>query len=184
MKGSIFKHFEAFVAEHWGEEFWESILDRVQLETEGPFLGPAHYPDQDLLTIVGTTVAELGVPLPEALRLFGRFLFHKLEGEAPQFVSEAPDLLSFLQTVDGVIHVEVQKLSPEAYLPSIRCEPLGPGSMRMHYRSQRPFCQLFLGLVEGAAQRFDASLERFHESACTHRGDAQCTFEFHFQQAA
>jgi len=184
MKGSIFKHFESFVTDNWGEDFWEGILDQVTLETDGPFLGPENYPDGDLLTIVGTTIEELGVPLPDALRLFGRYLFAKLESDAPHFVSDSSDLLTFLQTIDGVIHVEVKKLSPEAYLPSIRCERLGDTGMRMHYQSDRQFCQLFLGLIEGAAERFESQLDSFEETTCTHQGDDQCTFDFQFKEAA
>ena len=184
MKGSIFKHFESFVSDNWGEEFWEGILDEVTLQTQGPFLGPENYPDADLLAIVGTTIGKLGVPLPDALQLFGRYLFAKLEQDAPEFVPEDMNLLDFLQTIDGVIHVEVKKLSPAAYLPSIRCEPIGEQGMRMHYQSERQFCQLFLGLIQGAAERFGSELDHFEETRCTHRGDEQCTFDFQFKKAA
>lgn len=184
MKGSIFKHFESFVVDHWGADFWEGILEQVSLQTSGPFLGPENYPDEDLLAIVGTTTHALNVPLPEALRLFGRYLFAQLEGDAPELVCEDQSLVEFLQIIDGVIHVEVKKLSPLAQPPRIACEPLPQGGLRMHYRSQRAFCQLFLGLIEGAAERFGSRVSSSQEIACTHRGAEQCTFDFQFQPAA
>lgn len=183
MKGSIFKHFEAFVSDNWGPEVYEEILDSVTLQTQGPFLGPDNYPDEDLLAIVGATIGKLGVPLPDALRAFGRYLFPKLAGDAPVFLEKIGDLKTFLQTVDGVIHVEVKKLAPEAYLPAIECEDPGGDRLVMHYESRRQLCQLFLGLVEGAGDKFGTSVG-WSESACTHKGDGRCTFEFDFGKAA
>ena len=179
MKGSIFKHFESFVTDNWGDELFDEILDGVELQTEGPFLGPGNYPDEDLLAIVAATIERLQIPLPDALRAFGKDLFGRLAADAPFSLEGVDDLKSFLQTVDGVIHVEVKKLAPDANLPRLQCEDTGPGRLTMQYRSDRQFCQLFLGLAEGAAERFATEL-RAVETTCTHRGDDCCTFEMEF----
>lgn len=183
MKGSIFKHFEDFVTDNWGIETYEEILSGLDLQTEGPFLGPGNYPDEDLLAIVGATIQKLGIPLPKALRVFGNYLFEKLAGDAPQFLEGTTDLKQFLLTVDQVIHVEVKKLFPEAYLPRLHYEDTGADALTVHYQSKRQFCQLFAGLVEGAAQRFGTPIA-WDESACTHTGAEQCTFHFRFSEAA
>ena len=183
MKGSIFKHFESFVCENFGQETFEEILEGVDLITDGPFLGPDNYPDEDLLAIVGATIDKLQIPLPDALRAFGKDLFGKLAAEAPVFLENVDDLKTFLQMVDGVIHVEVKKLSPEAYLPKLECIDTGEGTMTMKYMSERQLCQLFLGLVEGAAERFSTELGWDH-TACTHEGAPECTFEFNFSKAS
>lgn len=183
MKGAIFKHFEAFVSDNWGVEVYEEILDGLDLLTEGPFLGPGSYPDEDLLSIVGATIQKLGIPLPDALRVFGKYLFPKLAGDAPQFVEGQSDLKQFLMTVDGVIHVEVKKLFPDAYLPRLLYEDTADDQLTVHYQSKRQFCQLFVGLVEGAAERFSTPIA-WDETACSHTGSEQCTFEFRFSAAA
>ncbi len=183
MKGAIFKHFETFVTDNWGVEVYEEVLDGLDLITQGPFLGPGNYPDEDLLAIVGATIQKLGIPLPDALRVFGKYLFEKLAGDAPQFVEDKSDLKQFLMTVDGVIHVEVKKLFPEAYLPRLAYEDTGADQLTVHYHSKRQFCQLFVGLVEGAAESFSSPLD-WNETACSHSGAEQCTFEFRFSKAA
>jgi predicted hydrocarbon binding protein len=183
MKGSIFRHFESFVTDNWGVEFFEDILDGVDLLTEGSFLGPGDYPEEDLLAIVGATITKLDIPLPNVLRLFGKYLFPQLAGDAPVFLVGATDLRTFLQSVDTVIHVEVKKLWPQAYLPRVNCATKGETGMVIEYQSKRQMCQLFLGLVEGAVENFDTSVD-WDETTCTHRGDEVCTFQFNFKAAA
>ena len=39
MKGAIFKHFEAFVSDNWGEDFYEDVFDAVTLVTPELFEG-------------------------------------------------------------------------------------------------------------------------------------------------
>ena len=179
MKGTIFKHLEAYIVEVGGYESLELILEQVELESTRPFVGPLFYPDSDLLSIFGAACQHFSLEPGATLQSFGEFLFHRLAADSPHFLRGVDTVVEMLHQVDGVIHVEVKKLSPESYLPRLRCETLGEGKVLMTYQSDRKLCQLFVGLARGAAQHFRQTM-RETELACMHRQDEECRFEFEF----
>lgn len=183
MKGVIFKHFEAFVCENFGEAVFEEILETAQLQTEGPFVGPETYPDADLFAMVGVATEKLGISVPDAVHAFGKDLYARLAKAVPMFVDDADDLKSFVKTIHSVIHVEVKKLFPGAETPHFHYEDTGPGRLVLHYTSSRKLCPLVRGLLEGAAESFGETLS-LEETQCMHHGASSCVFELEFGVAA
>ncbi|MEZ6017293.1 MAG: heme NO-binding domain-containing protein [Planctomycetota bacterium] len=183
MKGVIFKQFEAFIVERFGDQVFEQILDRTTLETQGPFVGPATYPDSDLFALVATAIEMAGLELDAALFAFGDFLYERLAASIPGIVAAHSDVRSLLLALDRVIHVEVRKLMTDAETPRIACEETGPDSLRVTYRSSRKLCPLFLGLLNAAARSFGQRVQH-DELACMHRGADACVFELRFSSAA
>ena len=179
MKGIIFKHFESFIVDSFGDEVFEEVLEETQLQTAGPFVGPNTYPDADLFALVGTAIGKLGIPLNDALHAFGTYLFSHLAAAAPVFVESAPDLRSFLLTIHSVIHVEVRKLFPGAETPHFSYEEPAEDQLVMHCTSARNLCPLVRGLLEGAAKSFGETIV-CTETACVHDGADRCTFELEF----
>ena len=174
MKGVVFKHFESFVVDSFGEELYETVLGEAELGSDGVFLGPETYPDADLFALVGKVLEKTGLELPAALQAFGRFLFDALADGAPVYL-EGHDLRSFLESVDSVIHVEVRKLFPDAETPEIEFQDAGPATFVMRYRSSRQLCHLFRGLLEGSAARFGEKID-YRESDCMLHGADACEF--------
>lgn len=183
MKGVIFKHFESFVGDTFGEETFEEVLESTELETVEPFVGPGTYPDADLFALVGTAIGKLGIPLNDALYAFGTYLFGKLAEPVPMFVNTEVGLKPFLLSIHSVIHVEVKKLFPGAETPHFAYEDPGDGRLVMHYTSQRRLCPLFRGLLDGAASHFNEDV-KCTETACMHDGAEHCTFELSFAEFA
>ena len=183
MKGVIFNLFEDFVCEGFGDDTYEAILDEADLQTEGPFVGPGLYPDADLLELVGRTIARLGIPLRDALRAFGRFALPRLVASHPDFADSTMTAKEFLVSVDGVIHVEVQKLFPDAITPRLVCEDAGPDRLVMTYRSERGFCHLVEGFLDGVSDHFGTKID-YHQSSCAHDGADACRFELGFSDGA
>ncbi len=182
MKGIIFKHFESFVVDNFGEDVFEDVLDSTELITEGPFVGPGTYPDEDLFALVGTAIGKLGIPLNDALYAFGTYLFDHLAAAAPVFVESSADLRTFLLTIHSVIHVEVRKLFPGADTPDFSYEEPADDRLVMHYTSKRKLCPLVRGLLDGAAKSFGESIV-CTETSCVHEGADQCTFQLTFEGA-
>lgn len=178
MKGVVFNIFEDFVSEGWGEEAYESLLDACPLHSDGVFVGPATYPDADLLALVTLACQRFGVEPPDALRAFGRFMFGQLVEKFPAFV-EGHDTKSFLMSVHDVIHVEVRKLFPEAVTPSFHYEDPGPDALVIHYTSERRLCFLMEGLLAGAAVHFGTALT-LEQRGCMHEGAESCHFDLRF----
>lgn len=178
MKGIIFKHFESFVCDNFGEETFEAVLENTTLETQGVFLGPGSYPDSDLFALVSTAVGMLGVPANDAVYSFGVYLFGKLLQGHGEY-AEGHDLRSFVASVHSVIHVEVLKLYPGAELPEFRHRVDSEGNMRLEYRSVRKLCALFRGLLDGAAAHFEEVVSA-EELRCMHDGAECCEFDIRF----
>jgi hypothetical protein len=179
MKGIIFKHFESFVVDSFGEEVFEEVLEATELATAGPFVGPDTYPDEDLFALVGTAIGMLDISLADALYAFGTYLFDRLSAAAPMFVESSGSLREFLLTIHSVIHVEVRKLFPGAVTPHFSYDELDGKQLAMHYSSPRKLCPLVRGLLDGAAKSFGESIE-VSESACMHDGADACTFVLTF----
>lgn len=179
MKGVIFKAFEKFVVANWGDEFYEALIDATPSAGRGAFVGPGTYPDEVLVALLTTAVQKLGVEPAVALRSLGQFAFAQLAGGLPGCMKGHEHPLTFLESIDSIIHVEVRKLYPEARTPRILVERRGDGA-RLVYDSPRRLCPLVLGLAEGACAAF--GYELLHEHVlCVHRGDASCEWDLLFR---
>ncbi|MCG8591341.1 MAG: heme NO-binding domain-containing protein [Proteobacteria bacterium] len=179
MKGIIFNLFEDFVAENWGAETYEEIIDACELKTQEPFVAPGGYPDEDLIEIVSQAVERLDVPLPDALRAFGRYCFPRLVEAYPVFAEGQNDAKQFLLTVESVIHVEVRKLFPDANPPTFEYRDSEADELVIRYRSDRKFCHLMEGLLEGVADHFTTSITS-NQTRCALEGAPDCEFHLRF----
>jgi Haem-NO-binding len=179
MKGVVFNLLEAFIAEGFGQEKYEEILGLCPLATKEPFVGPGTYPDTDLFTIAGKAAEVLGVPLPDALRAFGKFCFPRLAAKVPTLVATHTSAESLLRSVEGVIHVEVRKLMPNAVTPSFAYAEATSGELVIEYRSARKLCWFMEGLLDGLALHFGERLEH-RQIRCMHQGHSCCEFGLRF----
>lgn len=179
MKGIIFRAFEAFVVEQFGQEFYERVLESTPSAAPGVFVGPGTYPDQVLLDLVRTTVELSGAPLEPALIGFGRGAFSRLAATFPSCVTEHEHPIDLLQSIDGVIHTEVRKLYPEAVTPRIQVVRTDHDVAQLFYQSARRLCPVLIGLVQGACDRLGYAMQHTHPR-CMQRGDAVCEFEMTF----
>lgn len=177
MKGAIFNIFEDFVVEHHGEDTYDEILESCKLQTDGIFVGPGTYPDADLLEIVGKTIEKLGVPLDQALLSFGQYLFKGLHRGHPNFAESQPNLKSFLESIDGVIHIEVNKLYPDAVTPKFEYHSPDADTLEITYTSKRNLPDLVEGLILGAADHFKEKVQISRSSV----DDAKSVWKFHLK---
>ena len=53
MKGVVFNLLEEFIIANSDGDTYEEILDECTFVTDGPFVGPGTYPDEDLIMLVG-----------------------------------------------------------------------------------------------------------------------------------
>ena len=96
------------------------------------------------------------------------------------FVESEPDFISFLKSIEDVIHKEVMKLYPNPNLPSLKWEQPDDNSITLFYRSPRQLCSLAEGLIKGAAEQYEVEYTMKHD-VCTHNGDDHCRFEISVQ---
>ena len=176
MKGIVFELLEEFVIDALDADAYERALERCELRTTEPFVGPGTYPDTDLVALASAAADELAMTLPELLRAFGEHAFLALAVRLAPLVDRSPDAKRFLQSVDRVVHVEVHKLYTDAVTPSIECTDRGPGRLDLRYTSPRALCSLVEGFLAGVGRHYATKIE-WHHAECTRDGDGACLFE-------
>ncbi len=179
MKGVVFNLFEQFVVDNWGDDVYEAILEETTLVTTEPFVGPGTYPDEDFLALVIKATEKLNVPLPDAVRAFGKFCFPKLADVFPNFVNMHTHPKDFLKTIDSVIHVEVRKLFKDAQTPAFRFEDPSPQKLVLIYESPRKFYEFAEGLLDGVSDYFKTPIQH-SRTVSTENGQEFARFELTF----
>lgn len=89
-------------------------------------------------------------------------------------------LKEFLKSIDGTIHVEVEKLYPDETLPTISYEEPAANQLVMVYRSHRRLCHFAMGLIQGAAQHFKKKIT-IKQTHCMLKKDDHCRLEITFE---
>ena len=101
----------------------------------------------------------------------------------PAYYAVAGSARPFLLTVEDLIHELVRATIPRATPPQLGVAPLGDDGVSVDYSSPRKLCTLLAGLVEGTARHYGETVES-DETACMHRGDERCRFEFRFSASS
>jgi hypothetical protein len=162
MRGLIFTEFVALVEEKFGLAMSDDILSQPGLTDGGAYTSVGNYDHHEMLALVTALAERSGLPADELCRVFGEWLFTKLARGFDFAVKPHRDAFSFLQSLDGVIHVEVKKLYPDARLPSVPVTRCDERELVMEYRSERPFADVAEGLIRGC-------LAWYGERATLHR---------------
>jgi hypothetical protein len=156
VKGIVFTEFLEMVEQQYSPELADDIIEASALESTGAFTAVGTYPSSDMTALVVALSERTDVPVPDLLRGYGRHLFGRFHDLYPEFMDGSSDALSFLATIEQVIHAEVRKLYPDAELPRFDIAWSGPDRLTMEYRSPRGLADLAEGLVVGSIEFFDA----------------------------
>ncbi|NJB82455.1 heme NO-binding domain-containing protein [Wenyingzhuangia aestuarii] len=153
MKGIVFTEFLELVEEQFGIETVQQIIDQCELSTEGIYTAVGTYSHKDIFMMVQKLSELKEIPIPELLKVYGKYFFTVLSNGYPQFMKEK-DLFSFLDSIDNYIHVEVLKLYPDAELPKFDSEIID-NKMTLLYQSTRKMSDFAIGLILGAAEYYN-----------------------------
>lgn len=175
MQGMVFTALSDMVIEKFGMSRWNSILQQVQLSSDGVFTSAQQYPDAELLQLVSIISDELEIPIPVLVKAFGVYLFPALYARRPKQLDQVKGVIEFLTFVEDTVHYEVKRLYPDTYLPTFEHELLPDGGLKLIYRSKRQMCALAEGLIEGAAAQFNEEVH-IEQPVCVHKGGEHCEF--------
>lgn len=159
MKGIVFRQFIQLVEERFGLELADELLTRADLPSGGVYTSVGTYDPQEIVQLVTLLSQAAAIPVPQLLRELGECLFEKLAASYPDFLRQPRSGFEMLESVDQTIHVEVRKLYPDAELPAFSTQRLGGDTLRMDYRSPRPFADLAEGLIRGCFRHFNESID-------------------------
>ena len=171
MKGVVMNLLNEMVEETFGIEEWNAVLDEAGVS--GAYTAAGLYEDAELLSLVSIISQRKDIPVPDLVYAFGEFMFPQFVKRYPGLIDSSMDFLDFLETIDGVIHVEVKKLYPDAITPAFQYERQAENKLLLNYSSSRQMCELAEGLIAGAATHFGVSYELSH-SPCMHNGADHC----------
>ena len=181
MKGIVFTLLQQVVTDEHGEATWDSVLDSAGVQ--GAYTSVATYPDEEMNALVSATSAALGTPEDDVLTWFGRRCMPIFARTYPYVFKGHDSARSLILALNDVIHPEVRKLFPGAYVPEFDYDASRPDGLSISYRSKRRLCAFAEGLVHGASDHFGEQAEVVHAS-CMKRNDATCVIECTFQKTA
>jgi hypothetical protein len=182
MKGIVFNLLEEVIRRDRGEEAWDDLLRAAGMD--GAFTSLGNYPDAALDDLVRTAAVRYDRSEADMLRWFGRRAMALLAGRYPEFFRRSTSTRGFLTTLNDIIHPEVRKLYPGAYVPvfDFDFDPAASGAIRMGYRSRRRLCHLAEGFIEGTADWYSEEA-LVSQSRCVRRGDDRCVFDVQLRSA-
>lgn len=181
MKGIVFNLLEEIVSRDHGEDTWDALLDAAGLE--GSYTAVGSYPDGELAALVKAAASALNLHEDEVVKWFGKNALPLLHHRYPAVFEGHKNTKSFVLTLNDVIHPEVRKLFPGAYVPEFEFSSEAENRLSLSYTSRRRLCSFAEGLIEGAANHFGEEVTLEH-ALCMKRGDQRCLLECTFRSVA
>ena len=164
MKGIVFTEFLGFVAQRYGEDAVDDIIEASALPSGGAYTSVGTYNHAELVTLCDALAQQTGVAVPVLVQAFGFHLSGSFARGYPAFFARCSHLFDFLESIEAHIHKEVQKLYPDAELPTFTVLERTASQLVLDYRSPRQMGDLAVGLIEGSAQHFGIQV-RVHPQA-------------------
>jgi hypothetical protein len=173
MKGIVMNLLAELVENQFGMAEWNAVLKDAGFT--GAYTSSSLYPDGEMLALVGVISKRNQVPVDDLVFAFGRFMFPAFYRRYPALINQFDNFLVFLESIDSVIHVEVNKLHPGSITPVFRHQRLSDHQIRLEYHSERQLCRLAEGLIDAAAEHYKQPYDLVH-SPCLRHGGPHCGF--------
>lgn len=154
MKGIVFTKFIEMMETTWSPDFAEEIIEESNLPSGGVYTAVGTYDHTEIVAMVLKLSERTGMPVPDLLHAFGKFLFTQFTKLYPSFLEGQSSAIDFVASIESVIHVEVRKLYPDAELPRFEVIEHRPDYLEIVYRSDRHLGDLALGLIESCVSYF------------------------------
>lgn len=159
MKGAIVQCLGDLVKSSFGNDKWESSLEKAGLSKTSFFMPLQNVDDEKVLKIIDSLCKIANISPPQAADAFGNYWVNvyapKVYGSYFQGSSSAKD---FLLKMDSV-HESVTKNIQNARPPRFEYEWRDPKTLIMRYKSSRGLIDILAGLVKGVGKYFKEDLK-------------------------
>jgi len=155
MKGIIFTEFLELVESKFGLETVDTIIESADLPSQGVYTSVGTYDFNEMVSLITELGAVTDIELGELIYTFGHYLFASLGNAHPEVIQSYNSPLSLLYSIEDHIHVHVQKLYPDAELPTFKILEKTDTSLTMVYSSTRGLYRLAHGLIEKTFEHFN-----------------------------
>lgn len=155
MKGIVFTEFLEMVEESFGLETVDTILESSNLPSNGIYTSVGTYSFSEIVTLVSKLSSEVNLPIDDLIYAFGKYLFGSLCRIHPEVIQGYTNPIDLLNSIEDHIHVHVQKLYPDAELPTFNILSKTDHSITLIYESSRSLSSLAKGLMDAAFSHFN-----------------------------
>ncbi len=186
MHGLIFVTWEQYLSERFGSPLLSQYRLKIgETDTSAPLVTQV-YDDEHILAGVKTASQLTSLPMETLLREYGRyFILNGLTSHLCAYllnnVQNARELLLTMRQA----HAQIRHTSPQITPPLFTYEflPNDDESLVCVYDSPRHLCDVLVGAIEGAAERFGEEVA-FQEISCMKRGASTCRFLVRFHASS
>lgn len=179
MLGLVFTTLGDMIEENYGVAKWNRYVREAEIPDNGAFTYGAIYPDTQMVRLIEVIESDLGVPRPELLRGYGRYMFGAIKNTYMDLITPYGTAKEFLQHVDSHIHTTVAQIHLHAATPLFEYIDTGENTLTMIYRSERKMCYVAEGMIQGVCDHYDTKVDIAH-TTCLLEGDDCCTLELIF----
>ena len=158
MKGMVFTNFLKMVEDKFSMDVVDAIIEASNVPSGGIYTSVGTYPHSEMVALLQALEKEVSIPISDLLKIYGKHLFGILANGYPALMDGLDSSRDLLLKLDGVIHVEVKKLYPDAELPRFESTELPDGRLQMHYLSDRHMEDLAEGLLNGCFEHFEEAV--------------------------
>ncbi len=157
MKGIIFTEFLELVEEKFGLGMVDKIISQSELDSGGIYTSVGTYEFSEMLQLISHLSQNTDISVDNLLMVYSEHLFKALIKAHPNLVEHYKDPMNLLASIENHIHVEVQKIYPEAQLPTFELEERTDTKMVMVYKSDKALYMLGKGLMLETFKLFNVS---------------------------
>lgn len=154
MKGIIFTEFLELVEEKFGLSMVDEIIEQSELISGGVYTSIGTYEFSEMLQLLSHLSQNTNISIDNLLMVYAEHLFKALIKGYPNLVKHYKDPMSLLASIENHIHVEVQKIYPDAQLPTFDLISRTDHKMVMIYKSEKALYMLGKGLMEETFKLF------------------------------
>lgn len=156
MKGIIFTEFLELVEEKFGYEMVDQIICQSELDSGGAYTAIGTYEFSEMLQLIGNLSKNTSIAVDDLLLVYSEHLFQALIRTHPNLVEYYKEPMAMLASIENHIHVEVQKLYPDAQLPTFELLERSDSKLVMVYKSDKALYVLGKGLMQETFKLFNA----------------------------
>lgn len=159
MKGIIFTEFLDLVEEKFGLEMVDTIIEASELSSGGVYTSVGTYEFSEMLQLLTHLSANTQIGIDDLLLVFSEYLFAALVKSHPKLTAHYSNPMDLLASIEGHIHIEVQKIYPDAQLPTFDMVERTEDKMVLIYKSDKALYMLGKGLMEQTFKAFNTKGE-------------------------
>lgn len=157
MKGIVFTEFLDLVESKFGLAMVDKIITESELESKGAYTSIGTYKFSEMLQLLQNLKKNTNIAIDDLLLVYGEHFFSVIEKSYPGLLATYKDPLDMLSSIENHIHIEVQKIYPDAELPTFIIENQTNDSLTMIYKSSRAMYNFGLGLMNKTFEHFNTT---------------------------